>query len=271
MSVSAILGADGKIAAAFLPTGTANAYVDNPMTEDLDCNGFNIVNLDDITVSSNLRSKSHDVLNNAGIVQASFTYGTNATSPSGTGVLLKGNPPTLMNLLVDGSVGCGGVVSGAEVDTNLVSLPAGLGAGVGLEFVSPTNELYVKYTDGVGLSLTSAGGTANIDTTGEVSAVSMTSASMTTGLLAISVGANSFIGDKSLVAGTGTVVAPAITAQDLVFITPQCQNVVGTAVYYTAVVNAGVGFTITSRTLSTGAPNGTDTSTVGFVVIRAAA
>ncbi len=172
MSVQSILGADGKIAAAFLPTGTANAYVDNPMTEDLDCNGFNINNLDDITVSSNLRSKSHDVLNNAGIVAASFTFGTNTTAPTGTGVLLKGPGPSLMNLLVDGEVSSTGV-STNSVDTDLVSLPAGSGS-VGLEFVSPSNELYVKYTDGVGLSLTSDGGTANINTTGTVSAANIT-------------------------------------------------------------------------------------------------
>jgi hypothetical protein len=129
-------------------------------------------------------------------------------------------------------------------------------------------------TAGAGINFTSGGsiqGVADIDGTGTltIGSVSATT-SIQTGLLAVTVSEYDFIGLKSLVSGSGTVATTEIAANDIVFLTPQCQNVGGTALYYTVTVNAGVGFTIQSKVLATGVANITDTSTIGFVVIRAA-
>lgn len=256
MSVANILGVDGRIKAQYLPGGSANNYVDNPMAENLDGGGFDMTNIDDI------QAKGYTVLDSAGTTQAKFTFGTDEDGD--TGVLLSATNPALdTNLIVDGVIKGAGL-SGTSVDVGTyVNIPAGIASG--LAFFSPMNQLKVSYTDGVGLGLTAAGGTANfaaedITATGTIQ----------TGLLAVTVSEYDFIGLKSLVSGSGTVATTQIAANDIVFLTPQCQNVGGTALYYTVTVNAGVGFTIQSKVLATGVANITDTSTIGFVVIRAA-
>lgn len=257
MSVANILGADGKIKAIYLPGGSGNAYVDNPMAENLDGGGFDMLNIDDITCS-NIRAKSHDVLDNTGaVVVGSFI----------TGAPISGSTPVVLNtgLTVQGDANIGLIVDGAY---GISALTASLET---LDITTATPGAGINFTSGGGIS-----GVAGITGTGTlsmdaVSAVNTVDApAIETGLLSITVGTNSFIGDKSLIGGSGTVVAPAIAANDIIFITPQCQFVGGVQSYYTATINVGVGFTIESKKLSDGTLNAADTSTVGFVVIRAA-
>lgn len=159
MSVANILDpVTGQILPAYIPSG-AGEFVTNPMAASLDCGGFDLTDCDDITCS-NIISKSHDVTDGAGTVQGSFTFGT---TPLGTGIQLQG---TGANLLVAQNIKAGDSLIGQEVDTTLVNLPAG--DDTGLTFASVTNELYVRYEDGVGLNVTASSGTANLTTTGTV-------------------------------------------------------------------------------------------------------
>jgi hypothetical protein len=108
---------------------------------------------------SNIQAKGYTVLDSAGTTRAQFTFGTDGDGD--TGVLLSATNPALdTNLIVDGVIKGAGL-SGNSVDVGTyVNIPAGIASG--LAFFSPMNELKVSYTDGVGLGLTAAGGTANL-------------------------------------------------------------------------------------------------------------
>lgn len=246
MSVANILGADGKISAAYLPTGTANNYVDNPMTEPLDGGGFSMVDINDI------QAKGYTVLNSSGVAQAQFTFGTDEDGD--TGVLLKATNPALdTNLIVDGVIKGAGL-SGNSVNVGTyVNIPAGIASG--LSFSSPMNQLKVSYTDGVGLGLTAAGGTANfaaedITATGEVDSASVKTSRLT--MLAD-------VGQVSLSSGSGSVAYPSIALTDRIFL--QGTNTSASPITYRAQINLGVGFTVISTEAG-------DNSGVNYMIVH---
>ena len=104
MSVASILGADGRIAASFLPVGTANNYVDNPMTETLNGGTFGMTNVGTVSCGA-ITSTGATTLGSISSVGAIASTGNiTATgtivpsqwngfpqSPSGTVVSLVGN------------------------------------------------------------------------------------------------------------------------------------------------------------------------------------
>jgi len=66
-------------------------------------------------------------------------------------------------------------------------------------------------------------------------------------------------GLATLVLGTKTVAAPLVTANSVIFLTPQ-SGTAPLALPYVSSVTAGTGFTITSL-------NATDTATVGWLIV----
>lgn len=67
-------------------------------------------------------------------------------------------------------------------------------------------------------------------------------------------------GIATLVLGTVTVAAPLVTANSIIFLTPQ-SGTVPLALPYVSAVNPGVGFTITSLSV-------TDTAKVGWLIVE---
>ena len=67
------------------------------------------------------------------------------------------------------------------------------------------------------------------------------------------------IGTATLVLGVKAVAAPAVTANSIIFLTPQV-GIAPLAACYVSSVTPGVGFTITSLVL-------TDTATVGWLIV----
>lgn len=111
-------------------------------------------------------------------------------------------------------------------------------------------------TAGTGLTATAGGVTA---TAGNVTATNGNLVLGTAGnKLSIATGANASIGAATLVAGTVTVASTSVTANSLIFLTPQ--DVAAGAMHVDNIV-PGVGFDIVSSDFG-------DTSTVAYLIIN---
>jgi hypothetical protein len=76
MSANSLLDANtGQIQSRFLPTGSSNTYVDNPMQETLNGNGYNMQNVGIITCSAT-NTANVNILDSLATIQGTINYGT---------------------------------------------------------------------------------------------------------------------------------------------------------------------------------------------------
>ena len=124
MSVNNILGSDGKILARFLPTGTSNNYVDNPMTEVLAGGGFAMTNVGAIGCASVAATGA------VGCASVAATGAVGCASVAATGAV------GCASVAATGAVGCASVNASGAVACGSITVA---GNAIPLSITAGTN------------------------------------------------------------------------------------------------------------------------------------